>query len=323
MKIGVITNPGSQKNKTGLAEVKSLLDGQPDVHHAVLDQIADVPGILADFARQGVEVVAVAGGDGTVHAVFNEIFGRRPFAETPRICVVPRGMTNMIAGDVGLKKSGLPGLRRLIGAARRGDVDRHLVTRRVLRLDNAEGQPPLYGMFFGGAGITRAIDACRTKVHARNIKADPAIALTLAGLLASWLFHRGRSAEEGETLFYGDRISLAFDDEAPVTGEHLLVLGTTLDHLILGSRPYWGNDSGHLRFTSIGFPPKRLLRYARRILYGAPDRQLPAESYLSRSADRVALRLDCPFTLDGEFYRAAPGREVILTAADEVRFVRL
>lgn len=323
MKIGVITNPGSQKNKTGLAELTGLLDGAPDVHHVVIGKITEVPGILRDFARQEVEAIAVAGGDGTVHAVFSVLFGQSPFAKMPKVVVVPRGMTNMIAADVGLKRSGLPGLKRLLEVARQGNIEEHLVTRRVLRLENALDQPPLYGMFFGGAGIPRAIEACRTKVHSKNIKADPAIAITLLGLLATWFLRGGRSARKDEKLFYGDRIGLAFEDEAPLTGEHLVVVATTLNRLILGSRPFWGGDSGHLRFTSIAYPPQRMLRYAWRILYGRADRRLPPESYLSRSVDRVALSMDCPFTLDGEIYQPTPGKEVVITAADEIQFVRL
>lgn len=78
-----------------------------------------------------------------------------------------------------------------------------------------------------------------------------------------------------------------------------------------------------MRFTAIAYPPKRLLRHAWRLLYGGEARRLPADSYLSRSADRIALGMDCPFTLDGEIFLPTPGREIVLTAADEARFVRL
>jgi hypothetical protein len=58
------------------------------------------------------------------------------------------------------------------------------------------------------------------------------------------------------------------------------------------------------------------------VLYGGEERALPA-GYLSRAGDRIALAMDCPFTLDGEIFQPTPGREVVLTAADEARFVRL
>ncbi len=321
-RIGVITNPGSQKNKRGLGEMMQLLDGAPNVRHVVLDRITDIRGILDDFARAEIDLVAIAGGDGTVQASLTEIFGRRPFAQTPLLAVVPRGMTNMIAADVGLKRRGLEGLARLL-AMSPAALAAASATWRILRVENALNLEPQYGMFFGGAGICRAIDACRTRVHPLKLEADTAAAVTLAGLLGRWLLGRGRGDGEGDRIFYGDRITMTLDDRRSETMESLIILATTLDRLILRSRPFWGGGTGHMRFTAIGYPPQGLLRYAWRLLYGGEARKLPAETYLSRASDRVALAMDCPFTLDGEIFQPTPGREVILTAADEARFVRL
>jgi diacylglycerol kinase (ATP) len=322
--IGVITNPRSQQNKRGLADMTRLLDAAPAAHHAILDDVGEIPGILDGFAAAGVEVVAVAGGDGTVQAVLTDLFGRRPFSRVPPLAVVPRGMTNMIADDVGLARRGrrdaLRALGRLIDA-QSGALDAAVETRRILRAENILNREPQYGMFFGGAGICRAIEACRTSVHRLKLEGNAAAAVTLAGLLGGWVLRRGR--RDGARIFYGDRITMTLDDRPPQTMEALIVLATTLDRLILRSRPFWGGTGGHLRFTAIAYPPKGLLRYARRILYGGEERRLPAESYLSHAGGRVALAMDCPFTLDGEIFQPVPGRELILTAADEARFVRL
>jgi hypothetical protein len=178
-------------------------------------------------------------------------------------------------------------------------------------------------MFFGGAGICRAIDVCHTRVHPLKLEADTAAAVTLAGLLGGWLLRGGRGGKGGDGIFYGDRITMTLDDSRSEIMESLVILATTLDRLILRSRPFWGGGSGHLRFTAIGYPPQGLLRYAWRMLYGGEQRKLPAETYLSRASNRVALAMDCPFTLDGEIFQPTPGRELVLTAADEARFVRL
>jgi len=321
VRIGVISNPGSQRNKQGLSEIARLIEAAPEARHAVLDSIADLPGVLTDFARREVDVVIVAGGDGTVQAVLTELYTRRPFAQEPLLAVVPRGMTNMIAADVGLK--GMKGLARLLKASP-DEIDRATRRRRILRAENALNCEPQYGMFFGGAGICRAIDACLNKVHPLKVEADAAVAVTLAGLLGGWLLHGGRK-ENGKTdsIFYGDRIGMRFNGGPEETMESLIILATTLDKLILGSRPFWGGREGHLRYTAIAYPPKGLLRYALRILYGGTERRLPQDSYLSRTVESVALAMDCPFTLDGEMFQPTPGKELVLTTADETRFVRL
>lgn len=337
--LGVITNPRSQKNKRGIEKLDAALAGIPGTRHAVLETVADIPEILADFARKEIDTVAVAGGDGTIQAVLTALFGERPYEQQPRLAVLPCGMTNMIAGDVGLHGStgaGLAKLGRLLQDADENEIARATVKRQILRLENARGRSPQYGMFFGGAAIYRAIIACRAKVHPYKIKADTAAAVTLAGLLADWLL-RGRGAQGGSAeasaspsrgdpdskVFSGDRIDVTFDNQPAEHLTSLVILATTLDRLVLGSRPFWNGGDGQLRFTSIAYPPERLLRYAWRVLYGSEDRRLPESSYLSRRANRVSLAMDCPFTLDGELFEPEPGCPVLLAADQQIRFVRV
>src|SRR5690606_12284381 len=241
--IGVITYPGSQKNKVGFDEMRRLLDEQPNVDHVVLDRITDIPAILARFAAAGIDVLAVGGGDGTVQAVLTELFGKRPFKQVPLLAVIPRGMTNMIAADVGVARRGVratPGALARLVAASPAALAAATERRRILRAENVLDREPQYGMFFGGAGIPRAIDACRSKVHPLRIKSDSAAAVTLAGLLGSWLLGRGKDARHASGIFYGDRITVTLDDSPPETLEALIILATTLDRLILRSRPFWG-----------------------------------------------------------------------------------
>ncbi|NIA71492.1 hypothetical protein HBA54_23150 [Pelagibius litoralis] len=328
-KTGVITNPRSQKNKQGLDQLSKMLADAPQARHAVLDSVADIPEILADFARQEIGIVAIAGGDGTVQATLTALLGHRPYEIQPHLAVVPCGMTNMIANDIGLRGN-LSGLGRLLGKADDDELDSATLTRRVLRLENAHGKDPQYGMFFGGAAIYRAIIACRAKVHPLKIKADTAAAVTLAGILGGWLLRGGRSHEDAgddgeatQKILSGDRIEVAFDNQAALELNSLVILATTLERLVLGSRPFWNGGEGHFRFTSIAYPPERIFRYAWRLLYGKENRSLPSDSYLSRRADRIALTMDCPFTLDGELFEPEPGKPVILTADDQAKFLRI
>ena len=223
---------------------------------------------------------------------------------TPEIAVLPQGMTNMIAADVGLQKRGAKGLQRLLRARQEGRLAAARVTRPLLCLENAKDTPPQYGMFFGGAAIYRAIEACRGNVHPLQMEADTAAAVTLAGLLGRWIFRRG----EGDGVVRGDPITTTLDGIAFPRQDCLIVLATTLERLIMGSRPFWNQGPQDLHFTAIGYPPKQLLRHAYRVLYGAPERQLPPGSYHSESANRIELDMDCPFTLDGELFEPEQGK---------------
>ena len=60
------------------------------------------------------------------------------------------------------------------------------------------------------------------------------------------------------------------------------------------------------------------------ILAGRPGTRVNEENgYLSRNADRVYLRMDCGFTVDGELVDPSPDRIVSLSANDRIRFVRI
>src|SRR5690606_22986147 len=154
--------------------------------------------------------------------VLTTLFGARPFRQVPLLAVVPRGMTNMIAADVGLARRGvrdaLGALARLV-AASPASLAAAVEWRPILRAENILDREPQYGMFFGGAGIPRAIDACRSKVHPLNIKSDSAAAVTLVGLLGSWLFRRNKG---GERVFYGDRVTVTLDNAPSETLEALV-----------------------------------------------------------------------------------------------------
>ena len=56
-----------------------------------------------------------------------------------------------------------------------------------------------------------------------------------------------------------------------------LVLATTLDRLMLWSRPFWNYDGQPIRYTGIAYPPEHLVRSAPKVLYGWRRPNLPPE----------------------------------------------
>jgi hypothetical protein len=313
--IGVISNPRSHRNRRHLAAVMRAAAALPEGRHRLLEDMADLPAILADFAAAGVRLLVINGGDGTVQAVFTEIFNDGPFAAPPAFAILSGGMTNMIADDVGLRGRHERELAHLGRALREDRCE--VLTRRLIRCEATPGARPLHGMFFGAAAICRAILACRASVHPLHIEAQAAAGVTIAGLLLRRLLRGGRN----DPVFRGERIAVQVDDEPAAEGAYLLLLATTLDRLVLGSRPYWGQEAGGLRFTSIAHPPPHLVRALWPVLTGRPPAGADG-AYVSRNVHRVSLAMDGPWTLDGEMFEARPERPVLLQEGAEVRFLR-
>ena len=103
IKVGIITNPRSYRNKGGLDSLSHAIAGHANVHHAVLGDVSEIPVILRDFAGRDVNLLAIVGGDGTVQATLTGLFVSRPFDTLPTLAVLPAGRTNMIAADAGIR----------------------------------------------------------------------------------------------------------------------------------------------------------------------------------------------------------------------------
>jgi hypothetical protein len=316
-RIGLISNPKSQQNRRGLSIIEQAAKGA-GIEHRVLGDMTDLLPALQDLAADNIELLVVNGGDGTLQAVLTAVLEDRPFDSLPLLAVLPRGMTNMSADDVGLKGKPDQALTRLAELWRSRSPAPGIVSRNVLRIEKIPNSPVQRGMFFGAGGITRAIEYCQTKVHPWRIEADWASGLTLMGLLASWMLHGGRSE-----VVTGQTIHVSLDNAAASSEELLLALATTLDRLVMKSKPFWHQKGEPLRYTAIAYPPQHLLRSARKVLYGGNERDLPATCYKSRGAHSIRLRFEGYFTLDGQMFDAPADEPLVISAPDRVDFVRV
>ena len=317
MKIGLISNKLSQRNKRGLPNCYRTLAVDHRCHHAEVSGIDDLPSVLSDFAQKEVEVVAINGGDGSVAAVMTELRRGKAFGQEPKLGILPGGMTNMTAADVGMKGSLPKALARLLELSEKRQFPDD-ISRSALRLTVGNQDNPIYGMFFGAAAICRAIELCRRLIHPLKLESEVAAGATLALLL----LRRALFGGEGDTVFRGDSMQIDCDDESCEVGERLLSLVTTLERLVMGSRPFWGKGNGTLHYTSIAFPPSHLARAMFPLLYGGEDRRLPSDDYVSRKVDRVSFRMACSFTLDGELYEASADQPVVLADGGSFQFLR-
>jgi hypothetical protein len=299
-----------------MAELQPVIAGAPELVTWLLGS-GEERDLVAKAAALRPCLIIVDGGDGTVQRVLTSLV-RDDHEPMPPLALLPRGTTNMTAADCGLRRGDAASLRRLLEAARSGTLASHILRRRLLAVEGAADRAGVQrGFFFGMAGIVDAIRLCKQAVHRRGFAGEAASLLTLARLLGGWAMGRRPPG-----MLEGLEMAIELDGERR-QGRELLALGTTLDRLVLRSRPFWNAASGPVRFTSICQPPQALLRQARRILWGGEDRGLPADCYFSRGARTVTIRTAGTFTIDGEMFEACPDRPLIVTAARELRLVRL
>jgi diacylglycerol kinase (ATP) len=318
-RVGILSNPLSGGNRKGLAPVREILVGRPDICHREVQTPADVASALADFSRSEVEVLAVNGGDGTIQATLTALFHRRPFERMPLLAILRAGTDSVIARDVGLRGSKERGLRALLGWMKTGDRGRGvLVQRPVLRVQTRPEHEPRYGMSFGAGAVYQGILFCRRNVHTLGLHGDIAPGLTLLRFLLAAARGKGRFGAPVPML-------IGLDGQPAEHLNCLVVFAGTLEHLFLGLRPYWGTEAAPLHFTAVSANPAHLLRALPSLLRGRRGRYGTRENgYISHNVREVRLTFHDGYTLDGELYRPDPQRGPIqVRHGGEALFLRL
>jgi hypothetical protein len=293
--IGVLINPLSGGNLNGLGSIRSVINDNPQVVHSDVQTPQDVLEALLDFARRGVDLLAVNGGDGTVQAVLTSLFHHQPFRTMPVLAVLQSGTTSMTARDVGFSGSRVKSLQVLFNWALTGDGEAKVIQRPVLQIQ-APGHQTHYGMFFGASAIYQGIQYFHRNINTRGLQGEFGPGLTILRFLWS-------AARRASDFIPPIPVSVTVDDKPPQKFDSFVVLVSTLERLFLGIYPYWGNESGPLHYAAVRAHPRHLLLALPSILRGRKGRFGTTENgYYSHNAYEIKLNLDSGFTLDGQLY---------------------
>jgi len=119
-------------------------------------------------------------------------------------------------------------------------------------------------------------------------------------------------------------ITVAIDNEPSSSFECEIVFVTTLERLVLGLRPYWGEEAAPLHYASVRAEPRHWVKALPGLLRGRPNRYVtPANGYDSRNAQRLLLALDSAFFIDGEPFSPTAGMPLTLADGGSAGFIKL
>ena len=318
LRLGVLSNPNSGGNRKGFAAIRDLLSHQPDALHREIVTLADTTAALDEFVRNGVEVVAINGGDGTIQTVLTALFHHQPYQQLPLLAILRAGTDSIIARDIGIRGSRDRGLRKLVNWIHSRDGQGAVLKRSIMRVQKSSQPQPLYGMIFGAPVIYQGILFCRRNVHTMGLHGELAPTLTLLRFLLGVI----RKKKEYATAV---PLTIDLDQMASVQDDFLLVLISTVERLFFGLRPYWGTENGPLHFTAVSDGAQHLMRVLPSMARGQRCRlRTPQNGYLSHNVNKVRLTLNSGFTLDGELHTAgAQAEEVVISCGGQASFLRL
>jgi hypothetical protein len=315
--IGVISNARSRRNRTSMRELYALLHDHPQVKHHALHEVSELPESLREMAAEGVTHLVIGGGDGTVQAVISELVNASPFSQPVKLSLMPAGMTNVIALDMGITEKPVPYLKRLIERVEAGQEGER-VDRSVLSLDLSDGGPLIHGFLLGAIAFYQGTILGRDKVHGLGFQQSlgSKLGLALSALKVIWY---GPGEKSG---FTGERVTPIIDGKPGKTEELFLVVATTLSQILPGVAPFWGKGEGRMRLTTIKHPPKRFARAFLPAIKGRPRPWMEDYGYCSRRAERLEIDLTSPVVFDGEFLETDGGPGLKLSVGPTLAFHR-
>ncbi len=315
LQVGVLTNPRSGGNKKGLGEIYNILTQWPEVLHREAFTLEGMTEALSFFAKNGVELVIINGGDGTVQAVLTLIERAEIFSEPPLLALLCAGTTSMLPRDVGIPGSSTTGLAHALRWAKSRDSSLTLKPCPILRVQRGDGQTTQCGMFFGAGVICQGIKEFHRGVNPMGWRGQIMPGLTLMQMVLAIL---RKNHDKVPPLLTRSRIDGRPEEERL----NLFVLISTLNRLFFGMQPYWGTEeNAPLRYTEVAAEPKYMFRVIPSLFRWQKNRYaIPENGFVSHNIHTVQLEIEGDFTLDGELYAVGQG-PLTISAAGPVMFL--
>lgn len=229
-------------------------------------------------AADGVDLIVVHGGDGTVSGVVNGLLGRpgsTPAEHVPAVAVVPGGSANVLARSLGISKDPIAATNQVIQLL--DDYRRHQTWRRIGLIDCGERWAVLNAGMGVDAEVVAAVEAQRDK----GVKVTPrrywrvAVPITVA-------FSRREPT-----------LTLELPGRDPVAGVHFIWVSNTSPWTYSNNRPLVTNpgcsfESGLGVFAVTDMKVFPTLRLLRQILSKGPK---PNIKQLVRDDDAPCLKV--------------------------------
>lgn len=302
--VGVIFNPNAKRYKKNPEKLKRMAfiigekaSGKPTSDLEDLHVVAD------EFKSKDIDILAISGGDGTIHCTltaFLKVYGEKPL---PKIALLRGGTQNNVANSYDIK----------------GDTE-HLLSNLLLKYHESPDAlkekellllkvNDLYGTVFGmGAGYNFMKFYYSYPNLNKAIAFWSAIRVGLSGLYHGKLIHKIFERVDAEIEVDGKPWGFANTNAIVAATVPMPGINFRIFH-----RMFEQNDRFHLLTTSL--PPRQLLPLLPALGSG---KQPKTENIADSLANHVKMKFEKPmgFTVDGDML--GPATEITLSKGPKI-----
>lgn len=326
-RIGLILNVRARANRHGPARLRRLagLLGKGDVV-ATTRSLEELHGVCAQLAEDGPEVVAICGGDGTLHQTITALIHSYRDRPLPAIAILRGGAMNIVAASLGIRGDPIDDLRALVELKRRGGLAR---ARAGGRGDGANGRALVetfahgilqigdrYGFMFGVGIIHDFLEA-----YYATGKPSPGTAARLLLRTAASALIGGPLAKRLYRPFHARVVA---DDRIWPRDRFVTICAATIPQIGFGFRPFYRCGELMDGFAVLGIDATRLglIRELPRIRAGRPIRPGKVIDEVAREVTIVPTDPHAlGYMIDGDLY--ACDRPLTIKRGPMLELVRL
>lgn len=292
--IGVILNPYSKKYKKDPTKAKkmSFIVGDKASCRAT-DDLGDLRRVAEEFKTRDIDILAISGGDGTIHCTltnFIEVYGEKPL---PKIAFLRGGTLNNVAYSLGIKGNPENILSSLL-MQYHGDIPLKTKQLMLTKINNE------YGFIFGCGFVFRFMEFYYKKGDLSPLGALTTLIHTIwSSAFNGKLVRHMCERTDGEVIVNGKKWPYA-NYSAIYTG--------SINQLGLNARISYLVDQYPNQFHALGFST-----YARNVVSYVPwmYRGVPSgcPNLIEQPATEMIINMEKPlgYTIDGDM--KAPVKE--------------
>ncbi|MCL4558389.1 MAG: hypothetical protein M1491_07140 [Deltaproteobacteria bacterium] len=297
LRCAIVNNMNSGKNKRYRYNRDKFMSFVPDTWR-IIDSysLSDLPPAIHLIKEEGINLLMINGGDGTLQRIITELIQGMPENSLPIILPLRGGTANMVAGNIGVRKNPLDTVRIL--AKYVDDYGKGRETMQVLPVMPLKVTDRNNGIKYGFAFMNGLI----YKVQDLFTKQENPTFSTVVNLITTTI--GGYAIANPKIRKYYSKISadVSIDGTRYPEDRYLLMIAAVFQRLLLWFRPFYSPDAKGVNkfyFAATASDPWILIRNIRAFTTG---KQVPPRTFNS-PAGQVQIKAECGYALDGELVR--------------------
>ena len=308
--IGVILNPSARINKKKTAHIiKEFIEifGNNAIVRATTGR-EEIPQVIQKFHKEGIKLLLISGGDGTICNVLTTYINLYGQDELPIIVPLMGGTINMIGTDVGLRENQLSVCRKL------NDIIKSkkkipITERGLLEVNDRNLSQSNYGFtWIDGLLYRFMID-----YYSKGAGVQVASMLTIKIILMSL-------ADSKNGMFKQIDSSVFIDDKALPNKKHIFIISSCLKRFVFGFNIFNDKPEPGISFNTV-YMREPYLEKSRHKIPAGLYKGLKSDDtgdFINQAVKHLRIERNKGYIIDGEICEHDQQTEIIINPGPKV-----